>query len=539
MGEFNVLYLEHDPDREAMRQAMSSVPANVNTVLFEDKTQFMGDLDRKLKESRYDLIVTDAFFLPDGQDHLISEKEGTYLLDEIVLKVREIDQFRVRIAVLTEFSAKLFSEPHSEALKKVDYLWYKGDSSQTFVHWQISRMKEEEEEKFSSRVLFSALNDILAGQPTVALPWRDQMIEMLSQYRKYPGELNQVEVLREPLRAIAKTFKTDAQFLKLFDMFEEAESINVAAKPKAWGHLRHVLNVFWFGYYLLNCGLFDSVGAWRRHTRQEHTEDERLRSEVNFAWLLAALFHDIGLLGERTSQLVERCRELVSVYPFGDWSMAAGTGYDAKSQEFAQVCGCFSGLMGKELSSWFQTALKATGDTVDHGILSGITILKAFEGNAEVENAVSYAASAMAIHNLGKPGEANGLAEMPTVSFDDNPIAMLLLLCDQVQVWDRDTGLETVFGAFPLECATLSVLDLDREERKLAMTITYYPFRGILPGETTMQTLRTKLGRILSDNVVPVLRRLRVRASQRSRMRIDFKLDGRWDLDDWELESEA
>ena len=66
----------------------------------------------------------------------------------------------------------------------------------------------------------------------------------------------QVYKSKEFLKEIAKVFNIDSQFIPLLDSIEKAEIFNIAGKPTSWGHLRHSINVYWLGYYLLNNDFF-------------------------------------------------------------------------------------------------------------------------------------------------------------------------------------------------------------------------------------------------------------------------------------------
>jgi hypothetical protein len=526
-----VLYLEHDPDREALKQAMEDAPAEVDgTIIFRDRETFLRDLDGKLRNERFDLVVTDAFFLPDGQDHDDTGQEGDYLLDEIVGKVREFEEFRTRIAALTRYGGKLLAEPMRTGLAKVDYLWNKIGITQAFIKWQVSRIREECERRFPAHLLVDRVIETCSGAEGSELPWHDNMNEMLKGYRTRHGEVNQISVVRGPLGAIAGCFDVQPEVLRLFDALARAESIHVAAKPAGWGHLRHVLNVFWFGYLVLNSGLFDMPSLWKTASRQTGVGRDRLRDEINFAWLLAALFHDIGLLGEKVQKLADDCNSLLSLCPAAGRRIEVSSKPVADASRIRELRGTLSAALGTDLAGWFERLWDEATQPLDHGVLSAITLIDALGNKSHLSGIVTSAAAAAAIHNLAKQD-----FQMPMVRVEEQPVAALLLLCDQIQAWERDTGYEEILGSFPLECAELTALELSREKRRMMCVINYYPFREILPQELKMEELFNKLQEKIRSGVKPILDRICTTGRRRPENTVKFSLDRRRELEHWEL----
>ncbi len=52
----------------------------------------------------------------------------------------------------------------------------------------------------------------------------------------------------------------------------------------------------------------------------------------------------------------------------------------------------------------------------------------------ELDSYLKWAAAAMALHSLKKPGSESGVS----ISLDRDPLSYLLMACDEIQVWDRE-----------------------------------------------------------------------------------------------------
>jgi hypothetical protein len=186
--------------------------------------------------------------------------------------------------------------------------------------------------------------------------------------------------------------------------------------------------------------------------------------------------------------------------------------------------------LGTDLAGWFEQVWDEAEQSLDHGVLSAITMIEAFAEKPQLAAIVTSAAAAAAVHNLAKKNP-----QMPMVRLEEHPVIATLLLCDQIQAWERDTGYEEILGAFPLECAELTSLDFSRETRRMSCVINYYPFREILPQELKMEELFTNLQEKLRSGVKPILDRVCTTARKRPEITIKFWLDRRREVEHWDL----
>ncbi len=528
MEPFKILYIEHEPDREAMKQSMELVPAIV--VMISNPIE----LEEKLKESHFDLIVTDAYFLSEGEEHT-DEEDGNYLLDKVVDTVRQFDSYRVKIAVLTHYSPHLLRSK-KEDLERVDYVWNKSATPQDFLRWQIARIKDEIHKRFPEHALYYQLTTFLSDSGEHHAQWRNELLTMLEKYRMRSGEMEQVEGAYIHIIKIAQDLDIGDKFQELFDAFKEAETFNIAGKPTAWGHLRHVLNVFWLGYYMLNVNLFDfeKIGAAIFPGHSFASKDELVR-HINAAWFITAMLHDIGLLGGRMGDLLTRFNNLLAIYPHVNLTISepkdlgniASKVYDASNDVLSYFDEGLKNILTKNIYDVTRG--------IDHGILSALTVMSFFKDTMLSNHVVRAAAAAMFLHNIVRPKKGGATKQEGTypteLEFRKYPLASLLLICDQIEVWDRQTGQESRLSEIALDCAELSSLRYN--ENLLEGVINYVPFRSIAPRAVEMEKITKKLQEIINMKTMPTLNAIKMSPDDGAKIQIKFIIDGRETIGCW------
>ena len=81
------------------------------------------------------------------------------------------------------------------------------------------------------------------------------------------------------------------------------------------------------------------------------------------------------------------------------------------------------------------------GQKINHGVASGMLfsamaskIASLSSQPAELPTCMKWAGAAMALHSLKKPG----IAENVQIQLEKDPLSYLLMICDEIQVWDRE-----------------------------------------------------------------------------------------------------
>ncbi|MDF2943274.1 MAG: hypothetical protein K0S01_2132 [Herbinix sp.] len=177
-------------------------------------------------------------------------------------------------------------------------------------------------------------------------------------------------------------------------------------------HFFHSIEVCFLGHLLLDVEYTQSGKCiWQYAAEYMHVDK---KEDVLREWYVAALFHDVGYAMEIFNGVSN------SMKFFGNSDRI--TIFNKKLTEALSV-------LSNELDGCFEFS-KADKPEKDHGII-GAEHLKSLINNIkntkpEVED-FNYACNAIANHNHRKH----------TVTFSENPLSFLLVLCDTLQEWNR------------------------------------------------------------------------------------------------------
>ena len=448
-----------------------------------------------------------------------------YLLGEIIKTIRETDQKRIKIAVRTRFTNPIFDEMESD-LSHVDYIWDKESMSDNFLLWQIQKIKSQLNLEFPEYRLADTLLNMLIKHEN--LPFHDSLLKILETYKYRRGEVDKIHSVKLDLTKISEDFAGQgADFLKLFSFITKAEPYNVAANPKAWGHLRHSLNVFWLGYYFLNSGPIDSLKIYNSlfGDKELVSKNEEKRELVNYTWFLASLFHDVGLPLEKTFQIAKESKDLLSIYNSFKLHLDPSLGIN----EINDLIRNDLHVLFKDITGDMSVFVRQTIDklnseiAIDHGLISGVTLLNYFSGNNRDQKIVAAsmeAAKVAALHNIICKNHKN----MKASFLKDNQLAALLVLCDQLEIWDRETGLESYLS---------SKIPIEIEKKQFYIDINYIPYRFISPIGREMESVKEKLTTLLIESVKPIFDIINTKEVFGVDIKVLFWLDGRKELSKW------
>lgn len=530
MAPIKILYIEHSKKTVGFKAAMESANAQVDLLPYPEENK----LKRMLKEKHYDLVVTDAYFLRENVEHNYdNEEDGEYLLGKVIKIVRNIDNKRIKIAVHTFFSNPLLQNSDKVAdLDHVDYIWDKRVSSDNLTYWQVKRIHEEIDKKFPEHTLVDSLILLLSTHKN--LPFSDELNNILNIYRRKAGEVEQIESVKTDLSKIAQKFGFHKQFRDLFEFITKAEPLNVAGNPSAWGHLRHVLNVYWLGYFFLNSGVINIESTYDQIFSENDKEsldiDDKSKT-INFIWFLSSLFHDLGLPAERVVKISEGSIELLKVYPGIALAIKQTPDVHSIYANFQDdLDKIFSSTTGK-LNVWVHGCIRKLNEEnkLDHGLVSGVTLFRSLSGKDK--QIVDKSSECVSFHNLvNKYSNHNSSG----VSFNKNPLACLLILCDQLEVWDRETGLGGYFSGQPIESYELRKLSYNTAENRFDLEINYIPYRFISPVGDEIDKIRDSLYVFLTEHVEPVLDLINFKEVFSVDIQIAYFLDGRIDIWKWD-----
>jgi len=146
----------------------------------------------------------------------------------------------------------------------------------------------------------------------------------------------------------------------------------------------------------------------------------------------------------------------------------------------------------------------------------------------------SAAALSVALHSLMNIGIKEGTSlpnkiKVPKIGFSSYPLAALLILCDQIQIWDRQTGYENDYGGLAIQSCELSDLTTTKNNMGISeinIALNYVPFRSIVPNSPAWKRSNTDIAKIISDKVIPILDRIEISTEWKMKFGISFKFCG-------------
>jgi hypothetical protein len=134
-------------------------------------------------------------------------------------------------------------------------------------------------------------------------------------------------------------------------------------------------------------------------------------------------------------------------------------------------------------------------ERVNHGVASGTLFIEQAASWATLPNQPSelriflnWAATAMALHSLKYPGAQRKYK----LSLKADPLSFLLMLCDEMQVWDRERPDETEDTA---SFRRVELGGLDIGAKTITARITYIPHRGAEPKTEAVDLLRDQINK--------------------------------------------
>ncbi len=246
-----------------------------------------------------------------------------------------------------------------------------------------------------------------------------------------------------------------AVFSKMRVFFGGADLLMLGTLPGMRGHLDHVLNVYFTGYVISNkvpqFRMAAAAAAKRLFPDKQADVDAdecRYWEMFQLAWLAAATLHDTAYPLEIQPDLLRKCWDVRA--PFADVLSDIGESPSLScpglSSSGLHELGVVLGrLYGRgDLSELVSECGKFTlngVDRVNHGVAGGLLLLALARDAMAVKDAdpdlelyLKWAAAAIALHSLKKPGSEMGVS----ISLERDPLSYLLLACDEIQVWDRE-----------------------------------------------------------------------------------------------------
>jgi hypothetical protein len=504
---FDILYVEDDHlDWKNLSESIKESKSH-RTQLVLKWVSDPRELERKLSLSTR-LILADVYF-PSTSD---PKSKKIDKLDQIITIVEEWNekQGRGRPVPIIAYTSrgKKALENCLRRRKHLYDIWDKSSASPEYAAWRLFELSKE-----LSRFQPDARTQQLIQQMKVGASWHKHVVEMTKKYDAGWTEYDQIERAGASIKDIAFHLGVWGQCEPLWQAMIDWEPLSRAVSRKTRGHARHVINVFWLGYFLLHhrhlSPLFTKYWETLKLTRGRMSavdSDGALEALAN-CWFFAGLFHDVGGAVEQSSSVTTYLKTLLS--PFGDLGpivkgveKPSATGFMERAQEWLEE---FDPSLRAIISQGFEDSISQ--GKPDQGVVGAVHLRNVIsEGKQHCY--AREGGRAMSLHNmLPKLG---GTAEPLPISWQSEPLVCLLLLCDQLQTWDRETGSHALTDGDQPTRAELSDLAVEMKDGRpeIMIAIDYIAPAHLDHSFELYTRVKEKLSEVLRKNPYSALNRI-------------------------------
>lgn len=253
-------------------------------------------------------------------------------------------------------------------------------------------------------------------------------------------------VLRDSCRV-----SKDTDILGLIELMHTYELRSSRIVESQRDHYVHSVNVF-----ILGLCTYSGSDRFKECYRRNHPQSAFRSTEEDFlyTWGLAALFHDIGYPVEIAYNLIRRFLKVACCNPdseiapipefraLGDLTKSPGLdSLSLLSEKLSKSLNLDEDEVYRVLKG-YEESMKTTG-RVDHGFFSAMMVIKwmspfiSKDGNEAVLDSVVESADAILLHNFFNHTFSREPYSLKPLSPSDDPMAFLLILCDELQEWNR------------------------------------------------------------------------------------------------------
>jgi hypothetical protein len=146
--------------------------------------------------------------------------------------------------------------------------------------------------------------------------------------------------------------------------------------------------------------------------------------------------------------------------------------------------------------------------------------------SADEEGINKEALQAISFHNIFE----NNLDLLEKYPLNKYPILNLLILCDHLETWDRETGFESKYEDRN-KIQRIELVDLKSEDNILYLTINYQMYRAFIPANES--NTEKSLIDLITTKVKPVFDKMRLNSILK--LDITFLLNYRTELFHWPI----
>jgi hypothetical protein len=515
-----VLYIEDEIDhyellKDAIEEQNQKIPVSSRVEL--DHALTPDKLSQMLDDS-IDVILADVVFeSAPGPDN------NPNRLDEIIKTVdgwmSHSRRGRPLPVIALTGKGKRFVEFCLSRKESLYDIWDKAAASPEYRAWRLSQLAIE-----LPRFRPDALMQLLVSKMTKGARWHEHVVDMVRRYDSGRTEADQVERAGEAVRHIADGLGSLKICSEAWDTMVRAEPLIRAACPSTRGHARHVLNVFWMGYFLI---YHEALRRWVEKIWEGIVNNRSWMGPVSKVdplealgdiWFYASIFHDFAYLLEKSND-VQICH--LDILPnFGELANVAIEQFDCFARELPTRLKQF-------IRNEFDDPTKENSDpdspcvaalkqvckqgfstkSPDHGLMSALHFRNLKLSDKQQICLLREAARAMALHHVVCAANESEVREL--LSWDQEPLACLLLLCDQLETWGRERHDNTYRHDLPqrAELAYFKIADINGRPQ-VEIAIDYIAPAHLEKSPEIFGRVKDDLDRILAEHPKLTLEKL-------------------------------
>lgn len=504
---YDVVYVEDD--REDWRKLEAAVkkmelhpPLRVKWAESPEKLEGLLSLSTRL-------VLADVYF----SENTASGREEKARLPDIIKQVQAwtAKEGSSRPLPIIAYTGRGFDAlKYCLDFKKDLYdIWDKSSASPEYAAWRLSEISKE-----LSRIRPDALTQRLIREMQSHVGWHGKVVDMTKRYDAGWSEYDQIQRAGVAIEDIAYGFGVWGECGPMWKIMAEWEALSRAVSTKTRGHARHVINVFWLGYFLINHEYLRDIFTqyWKkikdnRKNMEEVSNVDPIEALSNI-WFYAGIFHDVGGAVEKSYKVSEYLKQLLSV--FEDLAPPVTSVQKTNHKDFMKKARAWLNEFDESLVNLIEPVLEKSvrDNEPDQGVIAALHIRSKINKGKQGCYA-REGARAMSMHNmfprLGKETDT-----LP-VTWSKEPLVCLLLLCDQLQTWDRERGTEALVDGDQPSRAELSSMEivLDKHQKPhITMSIDYIVPAHLQRSLELYERVRDEFKKILRKNPYRALNKI-------------------------------
>jgi hypothetical protein len=457
---FHILYVEDYPkDFHKLESAIKE--HNKNFYHASEKIELswakdLQELEVKLSH-RIDVVLADMYLTPSESD------KGDRLQDviDIVKKWGEKNNVGRPIPII---AYTISGEDAFKAKKDLYDIWDKNTASVDYVTWRLAKLSIELSRiRPDASIQTKIRTDI---DKTYCTSWHDAVLDMIKRYDEGWTESDQIDRAGRVIETIAHRLNVWEEVHSMWELIKNWEFFGRAVSSRARGHARHAINVFWLGYYLNNHKYLRDFFSFRwndlnKRSQLEIVKGEKTVDAINNIWFYTGLFHDLAGCMEKFAEINHFRQGLYSPFDVLDLNVSETPYFSTGliSNQAAEFLENFNEPLKTQLKKAWEKSLEEK--KTDHGMLAAL-LLKQRIKDKKQNCYAREAGRAIAVHSLISRVKEE---KIDNLTWEKEPFACLLLLCDHLQTWARERGDTKLRDNDGPERSELAELQIDPGER--------------------------------------------------------------------------